>query len=154
MSKTPLNIELMRSLIEQTLIAQEHIEKKQRENEEARTDQEENKNQDENTKQEKTEYNESDSAPPLRLKQTARKRPSTTHSDQIPKVQTARKHTVSGFLFEKHAKRQIKNIRKRSFQIDIYEIEVDRADDDHQEDPETKSKLFFSKYLSFSNSQN
>lgn len=134
----------MRSLIEQTLKDQELIEKKQRDNEESSVNQEQNDKLvdfKEKSNEEKAENaSSSHSAQPLRLKQTARKRPST-HSDQIPKVQTARKHTVSGFLFEKEVKRQIKNIRKRSFQIDIYEIEVDRAEDD-PEDPKLKSKLF------------
>jgi hypothetical protein len=61
--------------------------------------------------------------------QTARKR-SCNHSAFKPKLQTARKHTGSG---------------KRRVQIDIYEIEVDRAE---EEDPqEVNSKLSFYFYI-------
>ena len=64
----------------------------------------------------------------IKNEQPARKR-TCNHSEFEPKLQTARKHTRWGFLFEKEQNRSIKNIRKRRFQIDIYEIEVDRAED-------------------------
>ena len=154
----------MSSLIEQTLIDLEKKKKQTDYEDEAHTNhQEESENQNENllevkpepvsfeeySVQEKAHSNEA--IQPLRFKQTARKRPST-QLDHIPKVQTARKHAVAGFLFEKQGKRQIKNIRKRSFQIDIYEIEVDRAEDDadDQKDPKIrKSKLFLAKIFPF-----
>jgi hypothetical protein len=78
--------------------------------------------------------------------QTARMR-TCNHSELDPKLQTARKHTGSGFLFVKELNRSIKTIRKRRFQIDIYEIEVDRAED---EDPKVKSNLLFIKKPFFS----